>query len=558
MLKKSAKKFLSIAMALTVIAACFLPSFAEAGKCSCGENPMLIISGFSQYQLINYKTGKSAWAPETDKIVNAVTAVLPSLTKFLASEQKQSDCDALCDVLIPEVNKVLDDIAVLPDGTPKYSEVALKAQFTESVAYYGIETVMGDGLFGNDIVKTASNAVGADHVWVYGLDWRVDPMVLADEIHDYVERIVKTSGHDKVSISGISMGGVIMTAYLAKYGTEHLSNITMLSSAFTGLDMIGQLFTGNIEIDEQGLYNIITQAVGNSAISDVLNSTGILKKLIPVLDTLVKFDKDRIYSECLIPNFGYNTGMWGFVPDSYFAEAKKFMNARMNDGTPEQTQIFWQRVNDYHNNAQNKICEILNTAKADGICVAVISNYNMQIAPITPSGKLSSDQVIETIHTSGYATVADLGETLGDNYPRNAYLSEDRIIDASTCYLPDNTWFIKNQQHVGFSEEGPQDNGAFYAWILTAKTQYDVFTNAKYPQFMVYDAEANRLSPLSNIQGDASSDGQVSIVDAKLVLEYAAGFDNLTCSELWAADMNLDGSVTVADAKLILQKIASV
>ncbi len=557
MLKKSAKKVLCVALALTIIATCFLPSFAEAGKCSCGENPMLIISGFAQYQLVNNKTGKSAWSPETDKIVDAVTAVLPSLTQFLASEQKQSDCDAFCDVLIPEVNKVLDDIAVLPDGTPKHSEVAIKAQFTENVAYYGIETVMGEGLFGNDIVVTACNAVGADHVWVYGLDWRVDPMVLADEIHGYVERIVKTSGHDKVSISGISMGGVIMTAYLAKYGTEHLSNITMLSSAFTGLDMIGQLFTGNVEIDEQGLYNIITQAVGNSAVSDVLNQTGILKKLIPVLDTLIKFDKDRIYSECLIPNFGYNTGMWGFVPDSYFAEAKKFMNARMNDGTPEQTKIFWQRVNDYHNNAQNKICEILNTAKADGICVAVISNYNLQIAPITPSGKLSSDQVIETIHTSGYATVANLGETLGDKYPRNAYLSEDRIIDASTCYLPDNTWFIKNQQHVGFSESGPQDNGAFYAWILTAKTQYDVFTNPKYPQFMIYDDEANKLSPLSNMQGDASSDGQVSIVDAKLVLEYAVGYDNLNSAELWAADMNYDGSVSVADAKLILQKVAA-
>ncbi len=556
MFKKSVKKILCVATAVAVIAACLLPSFAEAGECSCGKNPMLIISGFSQYQLINYETGESAWAPETDKIVDAVTAVLPSLTKFLASEQKQSDCDAFCDVLIPEVNKVLDDIAVLPDGTPKHSEVALKAQFTENVAYYGIETVMGDGLFGNDIVKTACNAVGADHVWVYGLDWRVDPMVLADEIHGYIEHIVNTSGHDKVSISGISMGGVIMTAYLAKYGTEHLSNITMLSSAFTGLDMIGQLFTGNIEIDEQGLYSIITQAAGSGTISDVLSSTGILEKLIPVIETLLKFDKDRIYTECLIPNFGYNTGMWAFVPDSYFAAAKKFMNARMNDGSPEQTELFWQRVNDYHYNAQNKIGEILNTAKADGVCVAVVSNYNLQIAPITPSSNLSSDQVIETIHTSGYATVANIGETLGDSYPRNAYLSQDRIIDASTCYLPDNTWFIKNQQHVGFSESGPQDNGAFYAWILTAKTQYDVFTNAKYPQFMIYDAENNKLSPLSNPQGDTSSDGQVSIIDAKLVLEYAVGYDCLDSAELWAADMNYDGSVTVADAKLILQQIA--
>lgn len=43
--------------------------------------------------------------------------------------------------------------------------------------------------------------------------------------------------------------------------------------------------------------------------------------------------------------------------------------------------------------------------------------------------------------------------TLGDDYVQardvgHNCLSEDGIIDASTCMLPENTWFIKNYGHA--------------------------------------------------------------------------------------------------------------
>ena len=233
------------------------------------------------------------------------------------------------------------------------------------------------------------------------------------------------------------------------------------------------------------------------------------------------------------------------------------MNIRMNEGTDEQNEIFWKRVDAYHYGVQNKIADILTTAQDNGVCVSIVSNYNSQMPPITTAGNYTGDQVIETIHTSGFATVAPYGETLDENYMRNAHLSSDRMIDASTCILPDNTWFIKNQRHVEFSNKGENDNSRFFAWILTAPADTNVNSNPDFPQFMQYDRDTLTLSPLSSKMGDINASGNITVADAKLVLKAIAGAEELTDAQAWVADINIDGKISVVDAKLILKMLVS-
>lgn len=72
-----------------------------------------------------------------------------------------------------------------------------------------------------------------------------------------------------------------------------------------------------------------------------------------------------------------------------------------------------------------------------------------------------------------------LKTTLGDDYVQardvgHNCLSEDGIIDASTCMLPENTWFIKNYGHAMFDY---RRNGCdLYVRAMTAKTQPTVDT----------------------------------------------------------------------------------
>lgn len=60
----------------------------------------------------------------------------------------------------------------------------------------------------------------------------------------------------------------------------------------------------------------------------------------------------------------------------------------------------------------------------------------------------------------------------------------------------------------------------------------------------------------SAVIGDANEDGNVTAVDARLILQHVAGIKSLTSSQSLLTDMNSDGSITAIDARIILQKVA--
>lgn len=544
------KKLLSVLLACTLIVSVAVPALAAA---ETDANPILIVAGFTEYVLQNTDTGENTFPHNTDKIVNTVTAVAPSLLTLLASGRTQADYDAFCDAALPVIGDMFDDITCNPDGTVKHPEVQLKYQFPESVATYGAETVGQADAFDKQILYGAIDAVGADKVYVYGLDWRLNPMDVADELNAWIQHIKEVQGCDKVSIAGISMGGAMVSAYLAKYGTDDVSNVTMISAAFTGLSYVGELYQGHVQIDEDGLYNMLNAALGADTLSRIFGSTGLVKQVIALIDDLYAAEQDRIFTECLVPAFGYNPGMWSFVPSENYDAAKEFMFAHM-DSTDAQN-VLSAKLDAYHL-AQANVEQTLKNAKAAGVNVAITSNYNFQIAPVAATAKQTSDQVIETVHTSGYATCANLGETLPASVKDGKYVSVDRVIDASTCFLPDNTWFIKNMQHVGF--DNSQNQCKFYAWLMTTDKQVTVNSNPDYPQFMLYNNETKVLSPLSMLRGDVNFDGEVNLVDARTTLRYVHSLATLSPLAKEAADMDGNSKISHTDVQMILNVYAGV
>ena len=57
------------------------------------------------------------------------------------------------------------------------------------------------------------------------------------------------------------------------------------------------------------------------------------------------------------------------------------------------------------------------------------------------------------------------------------------MIDASTCILPENTWFIKDMLH-STTHDGHDE---FYTILHESKDQLTVFDMEEYPQFMQND-----------------------------------------------------------------------
>lgn len=542
------KKIISVLLTVVLLATLMLPAFAAEAKSNA--NPVLIVNGISEFTLVDGNE-QNVFPLDNNQTTSLVTKVLPSVAKFLVDR----DSDALMDSLIPAFQDWLSPLTCNPDGSVADQGVHLKYQFKESVAVEGIENVNCADAMDKDLLLATVDAVGAEKVYVYGLDWRLDPMVIADEINEYVQHIKETTGYDKVSIAAISMGGVMVSAYLAKYGYADVSNVTMISSAFTGVDMVGELFCKRVVLDEEGAQRLIDQLITVPGVAKVIEMTGLLKQLVPLLGTVIEEQLDRVYDEVLIPIFAYNPSIWSFVADDVYEEAKQTMLAGADPS-------FEGIIDNYHYNVQSKIGDILKAAKASGVKVAIVSNYNLQIAPITPKANYSADTVIETRHTSGFATVANLGTVLAEEegfYEQAVesdknYLSSDGIIDASTCLLPDNTWFIKDMYHVGFDIESNNNN--IYIWLMTADKQMDIDSNPLYPQFNIYEEDIKLLHPLDMEAGDVNHDGYVDLIDARQVLRYSKGLCEFDELALMLADFNGDKEITEDDATAIMYMVA--
>lgn len=541
MLKKALCFILSAVMLFTLV----VPAFAEKAKNS--YNPVLIVTGISEYAFVD-GDDNHVFPLEGDQTAKMVAKAVAPVAKYLVDKNS----DALMDSLIPLFYDWLSPLACNPDGSVVDDTVHLRYQFKESVAVEGEENVGCEDALDKDILHATVEKVGADKVYVYGLDWRLDPMVIADEINEYVQHIKDVTGYSKVSIAAISMGGVMTSAYLAKYGIDDVSHVTMISSAFTGVDMVGQLYCKKVVLDEKGAENLVNQLITVPGVSKVIEMTGLLKKLVPMLSTIVEEQIDRVYDEVLIPIFAYNPAIWSFVDDEVYDEAKATMLAGADPS-------FIAMIDNYHYNVQVKVPQILKAAKAAGVKVAIVSNYNLQIAPITERANYNADTVIETRHTSGFATVAPLGETLGDNYKQKVksdknYLSSDGVIDASTCILPDNTWFIKDMYHVGFDIES--NNNDIYTWLMTADKQMDIESNPLYPQFNIYEDSIKLLHPLDILMGDVNLDGEADLVDARAVLRASKELESFDALSNLVADMNGDKAVSEEDSTLIMNVAA--
>ena len=454
MSKNRMKKLVSILLALTMTVLCFVPAAAAEPKDKV--TPILIIAGFSEYALVD-GDGNQVWGPSQDAIVETAKNAIAPLGAFL-----KGDYETFCTGIVEIANNLFEPVSCNPDGTAKHPDVTVIDQYTEPVSQYGLDEVTRADVFDKDIVDACCDEVGADNVYVYGLTWHKSMQELAADINTYVQKIKADKHVDKVSIAGHSMGGAVLASYLGLYGCDDVSNITMLNSAFTGLDMVGCLFKGEIAVGIDKLIPFINQSMNSDTLGKVLDTLKLLQLAVPKLEGFLETElpdgsgrtyKDRIYTECLVSGFGYTPSLWAFVPDEYYDDAKAVMKAYM-EKNQQQSGVsasviaanwatFERKIDEIHD-IQANISSILQRAKASGTSVCIFSNYNLYIAPFTPTADYTSDGVIETNRTSGGATCARLKTTLGDDYVQardvgHNCLSEDGIIDASTCMLPENT-----------------------------------------------------------------------------------------------------------------------
>ncbi len=495
---KLIKKSLCILLAAVIVLSCAVSGYAQTKQ---EQRPLVIVCGLNTLPLYLDKGTENetqVFAPQTDAIVKAVFECIP----FLLFGYITNNWDACAERIAPAVVDIFDELVISPENESVYNVTC--GQFDESYAYY-LEN-RDDEFFSaaGELGRYAAEEIGAENVYVYVSDWRMTAMHNAAELNDLVEKVLRDTGADKVTLAPISQGGTIATSYLYRYGYDDVANIVMLSSAFNGIQQVGDLFSGRVSFDLEAVMQMLcdgadteAKADGLNILIDILEFIGFFDVLGPVLDKPIAEMSDVIFKETLIPTFGTFGGMWSFVPHSDYETAKAFMFPDGMEGNKTMAD-----VEEYQYNVLARSTEILKGAMDAGIYVTVLSAYGRQMIPFVDEYNLNSDAVIDTYGTSAGATCAGLELTLGEDYVQkntacgHDHVSEDLVVDASTCDFPEYTWFIRGMQHTEFLAGGNDSLNGLILWLITADRQLTVHDNADYPQFMEYERETKTLTPI--------------------------------------------------------------
>ena len=218
-LKKITAFVLSILIALSAV------SFVTSAKKTEQTCPLIFIPGFSSSNVYSDVTDTDTLItfPDVNTILTAVADTLvPALAVYLVDK----DADRLTGKVTKRINEMF---------APWFNELS------------------GDAPEGSGIIPEKLTDVSATSRLTFGYDWRADPVEIADRLNEYIEDVCELSGCDKVALGCHSLGSAIALSYLTKYGSDRVSAMVFDSPACNGVALIGNIFTGKVNLDAEGL-----------------------------------------------------------------------------------------------------------------------------------------------------------------------------------------------------------------------------------------------------------------------------------------------------------------
>ena len=297
-----------------------------------------------------------------------------------------------------------------------------------------------------DLTSFAEKA-GYDHIYYYAYSSFGDTYEIAKRLADYIEMVKQQTGHEKVNIVFISLGGTIGNTYLSEFcDKDSIDRIIFAAAAADGSYLLSSLMNADLIFDSDKLYTTMMPdllSLADEEIHWVGYLLNIVLRFIPqkfLSGFLTDVAKVAIHD--VLGNLMYNCpSMWALVPSG---EYEKMADELIK------SDVLRAKTDRYYN-IQKNAAETLRRRTAEGMEIFVICGYNLPMPSILSCYAYSSDNIIQTASSSFGATVAPYGETLPASYVPvidESYLSPNRELDAGTAALPDRTWFIRNQSHL--------------------------------------------------------------------------------------------------------------
>ncbi len=476
------KKLISFLLAAAIIVSLLAPAGFAADGCSCGVNPTIYVGPLGNtdiYENPGTPEERVLFRPKTDTIVSIVGKILPALVLLAFTRNYERFGDAL----ISAVDGAMGAMKLDGNGNSA-PNVSVKLEMPSDPSH------------------------GINQSYYFHYDWRLDPVEVAGQLDEFIEHIKALTGHEKVNLRASSMGGVVTMAYFNEYGCEDIDACVFQCCPILGTAVAGDLLCRKLKLDSRALLDYGTGAyppadAESTALYFLFNFlyySGLVDVVLSFGDKLLDELQTKVFDELMTPVFGTLLGIWAFVPADTYEQAKAI------NLDPETQAGLIAKADYYHYNIQSRAEEILKGAVRNGVRIMIVAGYDIQRTPLVESITSDSDGTVDTKYASAGATVAERGSVLGADYEQknkdgHNHISPDGRIDASTCILPEHTWFIKGMLHSN-CHDGIM---AMYNWFMYSDEYLDVWSSPSYTQFLQNDKPNKRVIPMGNFAQGASA-----------------------------------------------------
>ncbi len=460
---KALKKLLSVLLCLIMAAAIMPAASAEE------DYPVVFVAGYTSSQMfVNRGTENEVkvWKQDVaEKVLDAVKSEIPGVLAG-AGLALAGINSPLFKTLDPYVNDLIEYMRLNDDGTSKY-DVELYPHAVEDTRLDKLKEMKYYP--DHDSLINLGEKAGDENVYCCTLDWRLGQVDNAAVLNDYINALLEATGKSKVNLMGVSFGGQVVASYLAVYGGEKANNVVLHCPALDGSTIVSELLKGDVTVkwsDALDLY---------CSYDKVEQEYSVITELIS-LSFLDDFLMDFINCELL--DFFLNYGsVWDLVPLNEYAALRDKL---LSDGTHAE---IIKKSDYYHFEIAAKRAETFEKLRNEGVDISIIAGYGCE--PVVSCGT-NSDGVIDLASASG-AFCAAPGKTLPDGYtqkncPEHCHISPAFTVDASTGYLPENTWFVEDMYHgLGVNEAKVNE---LIMTLVTTEEIKDVHSSTAYPQFL--------------------------------------------------------------------------
>ncbi|MCD7774069.1 MAG: hypothetical protein LUH40_00605 [Clostridiales bacterium] len=498
------KRIISIILSVVLVVTMAFPAFAayDYNIEKLNEYPVIIVPGYSSSDLkLNNEDGSyiKIWGLDFDMVFATIEEKAAELAAG-AGLMTLGDYNYLAKVVGDELVDMLEYMKCNPDGSSKYDVDVLIPNTADACRWSELDDEYKNE---QDVMAYIQDKVSDDMIYNFNCDFRMGAVENAERLNELILDIVNTTDCGKVNILCISHGGQVTGTYLSLHGTEgYVNNCVMCMPAMGGAALAYDIMTGNVSFDEETLFYFLEYGMEWETDYHWIFAANKLGFLDDLIAALLPYIYEII---------GYWGSIWDFIPADYFDDAVQMLDAE--DSAELIASTTW-----FHENIMANYEENLQAALNAGVNISILTGSGM---PSVTGLQENSDAIIRVADTCG-AKCAPYGCRFNDGYictggncdnPGHNHLSPSMEIDASECWLPDNTWFVDGLFH-GMELYDDYTMSFVVKQLLSANPLTSVYDSADYPQFHAATSHSQTVFAKFN----NSTEGYISSLDNAIII----------------------------------------